>query len=73
VAVKLRTRGVTLLFAQVRGAVRDRLERAHVMDILGPENIHLSLAAGVDAYRQRYAVVPNAASSVDESQKVNSE
>ena len=73
VAVKLRTRGVTLMFAQVRGAVRDRLERAHVMDVLGPENIHLSLAAGVDAYKQRYAVVPNAASSVDESQKVNSE
>jgi hypothetical protein len=43
------------------------------MDVIGPENIHLSLAAGVDAYRQRYAVVPNVESSVDGAQKVNSE
>lgn len=58
VAFKLRTRGVTLMCAKVRGAVRDRLERTNVMDVLGPENFHLSLAAGVDAYNQRYAVVP---------------
>lgn len=59
VVVKLRARGVTLMFAQVRGAVRDRLERAHVMDVIGAENIYLSLESGVDAYRQRYAVAAN--------------
>ena len=54
VDVKLRQRGVTLMFAQLRGAVRDRLERAQLIDVIGPGNIFPSLAAGVDAYRQRY-------------------
>ena len=58
VAVKLRSRDVTLMLAQVHGAVRERLERAHVMDVLGPENIYLSLPAAIDAYKQRYAVAP---------------
>ena len=64
VAVKLRTQDVTLMLAQVHGAVRDRLERAHVMDVLGPENIYLSLATGIDAYKQRYAVASAAENSV---------
>ncbi len=54
VDVKLRNRGVTLMFAQMRGAVRDRLERAHFMDVIGAENVFPSLAAGVDAYKQRF-------------------
>lgn len=38
-----------------RGAVRDRLERAKLMDTIGQENIFLpSVAAGVDAYLQRH-------------------
>jgi MFS superfamily sulfate permease-like transporter len=73
VAVKLRARGVTLMFAQVRGAVRDRLERAHVIDIIGPENIYLSLESGVDAFRKRYAVAPNVESNVDGTQQGTSE
>jgi sulfate permease, SulP family len=63
VAVKLRARDVTLMLAQVRGAVRDRLERAHAMDVIGQENIYLSLAAGIDAYKQRYAIAPGAENS----------
>ena len=63
VAVKLRGRDVTLMLAQVHGAVRDRLERAHVMDVIGLENIYLSLAAGIDAYKQRYVVAPGAENS----------
>lgn len=55
VAVKLRERGVTLMFAQLRGAVRDRLARADLMDLIGTENMFPSLAAGVDAYLLRYA------------------
>jgi MFS superfamily sulfate permease-like transporter len=62
VAVKLRARGVTLMFAQVRGAVRDRLERGHVLAVIGEENICLSLAAGVDAYVQRFEVASGAES-----------
>ncbi len=63
VAVKLRGRDVTLMLAQVHGAVRDRLERAHVMDAIGQENIYLSLAAGTEAYKQRYVVAPGAENS----------
>ena len=58
VDVKLRNRGVTLMFAQMRGAVRDRLERANFMDVIGAENVFPSLAAGVEAYKQRFAAVP---------------
>ena len=58
VAVKLRSRDVTLMLAQVHGAVRERLERAHVMDVLGPENIYLSIPAAIAVYKQRYAVAP---------------
>jgi hypothetical protein len=46
------------MFAQMRGAVRDRLERAHFMDVIGAENVFPSLAAGVDAYKQRFAAAP---------------
>jgi MFS superfamily sulfate permease-like transporter len=53
VDVKLRNRGVTLMFAQMRGAVRDRLERANLMDVIGAENIFPSLQAGVEAFLQR--------------------
>ena len=53
VDVKLRQRGVTLMFAQMRGAVRDRLERAQLLEVIGPENIFPSLAAGVDAFLLR--------------------
>jgi SulP family sulfate permease len=59
VAVKLRLRGVTLMFAQMRGGVRDRLERAQLMDLIGPENTFLSLAAGVDAFLARFPDQPH--------------
>ncbi|MFO7635076.1 MAG: SulP family inorganic anion transporter [Caldilinea sp.] len=62
VDVKLRNRGVTLMFAQMRGAVRDRLERANFMDVIGAENIFPSLAAGVEAYQQRLLAAPSAES-----------
>ena len=55
VATKLRERGVTLMFAQMRSAVRDRLERANLMDVIGRENIHPTLAKGVDAFLARSA------------------
>ncbi len=60
VDVKLRKRGVTLMFAQMRGAVRDRLERAHFMEVIGAENVFPSLAAGIEAYQQRFETVPDA-------------
>jgi SulP family sulfate permease len=51
---KLRARGVTLMFAQMRGAVRDRLRRASLLDVIGQENIFPSIVAGVAAYQQRF-------------------
>jgi high affinity sulfate transporter 1 len=71
VTAKLRNQGVTLMLAQVRGSVRDRLERAQVIDVIGPENIHLSLAAGVDAFKQRFAAAPVAESSAAEPQQTD--
>jgi SulP family sulfate permease len=69
VDVKLRQRGVILMFAQMRGAVRDRLERAQLIDVIGADNIYPSLAAGVEAYLQRYpdqlADAPDAAPDTD--------
>jgi hypothetical protein len=47
-------RGVTLMFAQMRGAVRDRLRRASLLDVIGQENIFPSIVAGVAAYQQRF-------------------
>ena len=44
VAVKPRGRGVTLMFGQTRGAVRDRLA-VNLIDVIGSENIFPSLAA----------------------------
>jgi hypothetical protein len=35
-----------------------------VADVIGPENIYLSMAAGIDAYKQRYAVPPSVESDV---------
>ena len=52
---KLRERGVTLMFAQMRGAVRDRLENADLMAVIGPENTFPTVAAGVDAFLLRDA------------------
>ena len=53
VDTKLRERGVTLMFAHMRGGVRDRLERANLMDVIGPENAFPTLAAGVEAFLLR--------------------
>ncbi len=75
VAVKLRDRGVTLMFAQMRGAVRDRLERANLMEVIGTENTFPTLAAGVDAFLLRSQVHQETLfeeTTVDASQKDSS-
>ena len=67
VAVKLRDRGVTLMLAQMRGAVRDRLERANLMAVIGAENSFSTLAAGVDAFLLR---TQNAGGSISDDTSV---
>ena len=46
----LQEHGVTLLLAQVKGPVRDRLRRTGLMERIGETNVHLSVAAGVAAF-----------------------
>jgi hypothetical protein len=53
VATKLRERGMTLMFAHMRGGVLDRLERANLMDLIGPDRSFPTLAAGVQAFLLR--------------------
>lgn len=55
VAPKLRSQGVTLMFAQVRGNVRDLLRKTGAMDLIGAENVFVSVAAGVEAYARRFS------------------
>lgn len=66
VVAKLRARGVTLMFAQMRGAVRDRLAHAKLMDVIGGENTFPSLTAGVDAFLTRFAASSPAPALSDE-------
>jgi high affinity sulfate transporter 1 len=47
----LQQQGVAVLLAQVKGPVRDRLRRIGLMDRIGEENVYLSIAAGVEAFR----------------------
>jgi MFS superfamily sulfate permease-like transporter len=46
----LQEHGVTLLLAQVKGPVRDRLRRTGLMERIGETNVHLSVTAGVAAF-----------------------
>lgn len=66
-ATKLRGRGVDLMLAHVRGKVRDRLTRAGAMAAIGPENIHASIGAGIDAYMRRHMAAPIAPVQIEAS------
>jgi SulP family sulfate permease len=47
----LQERGVTVMLAQVKGRVRDRMRRTGLMDRIGEGNVHLSIPAGVAAFQ----------------------
>jgi anti-anti-sigma factor len=49
---ELRAAGADLMVARVKGPVRDILERAGLLEVLGRENFFPSVRAGVDAYRR---------------------
>jgi len=59
----LQEHGVTLLLAQVKGPVRDRLRRTGLMERIGEANVHLSVAAGVVAFEATMPPVPPAPSA----------
>ena len=46
-------RGIALRLARVKSRTRDILERADVVELLGPEGIQPSVRAGVDAFLRR--------------------
>jgi MFS superfamily sulfate permease-like transporter len=46
----LQEHGVTVMLAQVKGRVRDRLRRTGLMERIGERNVHLSIPAGVAAF-----------------------
>ena len=46
---ELKRRDITLVLAQVKGTVRDRLRRTGLMDLLGEDHVHPTLAAAVAA------------------------
>jgi MFS superfamily sulfate permease-like transporter len=47
----LQERGLTVLLAQVKGPVRDRLRRTGLMSRIGEQNVYLSIPAGVEGFR----------------------
>jgi sulfate permease, SulP family len=46
---ELQRRGITLLLAQVKGTVRDRMRRTGLMAVLGEDHVHPTLAMAVAA------------------------
>jgi high affinity sulfate transporter 1 len=51
----LEDRGVELALAKAKSSVRDRLDRTGLTERIGPDRIHLSMVAAVDAERARLA------------------
>ena len=45
---ELRRRDILLVLVQVKGIVRDRLRRTGLMDVIGEENVHATMAEAVD-------------------------
>jgi MFS superfamily sulfate permease-like transporter len=49
IVTELRDEGTDVHFAQVRGSVRDRMRRMGLMDIVGEDHVHLSIAPAIAA------------------------
>ncbi len=47
----LQSRGVLLVFAEMKGPVKDQLQRFGLGDRFGPERFHPTVGAAVDAHR----------------------
>jgi high affinity sulfate transporter 1 len=47
IVTELREEGTDVHFAQVRGSVRDRMRRMGLMDLIGEDHVHLSIAPAV--------------------------
>jgi MFS superfamily sulfate permease-like transporter len=52
---ELHDQSIGVLLAQVKGPVRDRMRKMGMMDMVGEDHVHLSVAAAVEDYRRRSA------------------
>ena len=55
----LRTNQIDLLFAQVRGSVRDRMRKTGLVEHVGEDHLYQSIDAAVQAFLARPALVPS--------------
>jgi high affinity sulfate transporter 1 len=53
---ELRERGVTLVFAGLKGQVKDRLARYGLAEVFGPERFESTVGSAVNLYRSRHQV-----------------
>jgi MFS superfamily sulfate permease-like transporter len=51
----LRAKQIDLLFAQIRGSVRDRMRKAGLLDHIGADHLYASTAAAVAAFQTQPA------------------
>jgi high affinity sulfate transporter 1 len=49
-------RSIVVLVAQVKGSVRDRMRRTGLMDELGEDRVHLSIASAVADFERRWPI-----------------
>ncbi len=49
----LRAKQIDLLFAQIRGSVRDRMEKTGLLEHIGEDHLYASTAAAVTAFQAR--------------------
>jgi len=52
---ELHDQSIEVILAQVKGPVRDRMRRMGMMEVVGEDHVHLSVAAAVEDYRRRSA------------------
>ena len=62
----LRTNQIDLLFAQIRGSVRDRMTKTGLLEHVGEEHLYASIAAAVAGFQARPAPAEASRASVPE-------
>ena len=63
----LRAKQIDLLFAQIRGSVRDRMMKTGLLEHVGEDHLYASIAAAVAAFQARPALVEAPPAAVPES------
>ncbi len=66
---ELRDTHIETLLAQVRGPMRDRMRRIHLMEFIGEERIFFSVEGAVTYYLQHYASEASAAGDASDQAK----